>query len=169
MAPLRPHRLGPAALLALALAVPAAAAEKPVYKYRLPGGGVLYSDAMNRSAGTLEEVLTPPPQPTPQQVAAARRADAARDAALRERLAGARAGNVDAAADDVAAARHALADAQAALDHGLAPLPGERRGNVDGHSRLTPAYWRRVALLREDVERARERVELASARLQALR
>lgn len=161
-------RRAAAALCTAALALPAVAADKPVYKYRLPDGGVLYSDQLDRSTGRLEQVLTAAPAPAPQQVEAARRA-VERELASSERPKDQRADSVDAASHDVGAARRALADAQAALQRGLEPLPGERRGNVDGRSRLTEAYWARVARLRDDVERARQRLDDATARLQALR
>ncbi|HSN32649.1 MAG TPA: DUF4124 domain-containing protein, partial [Ideonella sp.] len=63
-------RRAAAALCTAALALPAVAADKPVYKYRLPDGGVLYSDQLDRSTGRLEQVLTA--APAPQQVEAAR-------------------------------------------------------------------------------------------------
>jgi len=75
----------------------------------------------------------------------------------------ARSGGVDAAYAMLVAARQALQNAQQALQSGLEPLPGERLGIVDGHTRLSPAYWARVQSLRLAVEAARDRVDRATS------
>ncbi len=60
-------------------------------------------------------------------------------------------------------AQHNLAAARQALKEGRTPLPGERRGNVNGSSRLTPAYFDRVAALEQKVAEARQQLGQAYA------
>ena len=137
----------------------AAAQSGPVYKYRLPDGRILYSDEA-RSNGELQELITPPAPQAPDAKAAPGPAPAAVEPA---------AGTLDAATRGVQAARRSLDEARAALDHGLEPRPGERIGNANGSSRLAPAYWQRIDLLRAEVARAKQRLEQANAQLQAAR
>jgi hypothetical protein len=59
-------------------------------------------------------------------------------------------------------ARQELDNAEQALQEGLTPLPGERLGVVDGHTRLSPAYWARVRGLRLAVEASRDRLDRAT-------
>jgi hypothetical protein len=153
--------------LAPALAVAAADAADKVYKYRLDDGSILYSDEAS-GPGTLEEIITAPP-PAPAQTQAAIDAARQRAQAADARQAARRSMTLDDAERDLHAAQSALAQAQAALQSGLTPLPGERLGNVDGHTRLAPAYWQRVALLRAEVDRARARVDQANAEVRQLR
>ena len=159
-------RLAPiaaAAIAAVALPLCAAAQSGPVYKYRLPDGRILYSDEA-RSSGELQQIITPPPEPQPAAEAKAEQQPAPAAAGAE-----ADAGALDAATREVQAARRSLEAAQAALDGGLEPQPGERIGNANGTSRLGPAYWDRLALLRAEVRRAQQRLEQANAQLQAAR
>jgi hypothetical protein len=55
-----------------------------------------------------------------------------------------------------------LRAAKAAQVAGKEPLPGERRGNVNGSSRLTEAYWERQNALNADVAKARKRLNRAA-------
>ena len=152
------------ALIAVTLLPLLAAAQSgPVYKYRLPDGSILYSDEA-RLNGELQEIITPPAAPR-----AAADAKSVPEPASVERAAEQRAGTLDAATREVQAARRALDEAQAALDGGLEPRPGERIGNANGTSRLAPAYWQRIDLLRAEVARAKQRLEQANAQLQAAR
>jgi hypothetical protein len=138
--------------------------EPPIYKYRLPDGSTLYSDEPS-SRGSLQEMITPPPA-----AASAPQADEpTRAQAQAEREAAERASTLDAAKQNLNTAQDELANAEAALHDGLEPLPGERLGNTNGSTRLAPAYWQRVALLRAAVEQARTRVADANAELDALR
>ena len=148
------------ALITVALLPLLAAAQSgPVYKYRLPDGRILYSDEA-RSNGELQELITPPAAPQAPDAKAAPAAPAAVEPA---------AGTLDAATREVQAARRSLDEAQAALDRGLEPQPGERIGNANGSSRLAPAYWQRIDLLRAEVARAKQRLDQANAQLQAAR
>jgi hypothetical protein len=56
-------------------------------------------------------------------------------------------------------ARQNLQKAQAALEAGKEPLPGERIGTAGGSSRLTDAYFERQKGLAVAAEAARKRVE----------
>ncbi len=55
----------------------------------------------------------------------------------------------------------ALSAADAAEVKGRVPLPGERRGNVDGDTRLTQAYFDRQERLAHDTALARDRLAAA--------
>jgi len=60
--------------------------------------------------------------------------------------------------------RQALAElqkAEAALSAGRTPLPGERRANAGGGSRLTQAYFDRLHDLELGVERSKQRLDNA--------
>ncbi len=68
----------------------------------------------------------------------------------------------------VARALDALLAAERALRHGQQPLPGERRHLVDGHSRLTSAYFERLQALQTAVDKARSELQSAYAVRDAL-
>ncbi|MCG6873751.1 MAG: hypothetical protein LJE97_01545 [Betaproteobacteria bacterium] len=151
-------------LLGLA-ATPALA--QHVYKYRMPDGTTLYTDSQSGFTdqyikGKLEETLAEP-APAPTEVDAAMRARREARAMNASDAAKAQASGADSAYGMLVAARQALQNAEQALQAGLEPLPGERLGIVDGHTRLSPAYWARVRKLREDVEAARDRVDRATS------
>jgi hypothetical protein len=64
---------------------------------------------------------------------------------------------------EVREAEEALRAAKAAQAAGKEPLPGERRGNVNGTSRLTEEYWARQNALKADVAKARKRLNALRA------
>lgn len=66
-------------------------------------------------------------------------------------------------------AQQQLATAERELEVGRTPLPGERRGNVNGHSRLTQAYFARIAALEQKVEEARQQLNEANVASRTLR
>ncbi len=70
---------------------------------------------------------------------------------------------------EIVFAQKALADAESALQKGRTPLPGERRGNVGGGSRLTGAYFQRLRQLETRVEQAKERLDRAYGARNALK
>ncbi len=66
-------------------------------------------------------------------------------------------------------AQQQLATAERELEVGRTPLPGERRGNVNGHSRLTPAYFARIDGLKQAVDAAKQQLSEANQARNALR
>lgn len=64
---------------------------------------------------------------------------------------------------DIREAEEALRAAKAAQVAGKEPLPGERRGNVNGTSRLTEEYWERQNALKADVAKASKRLNALRA------
>lgn len=155
------------ALLLMLLSVAAEPAfAQHVYKYRMPDGSMLYTDSQSGFTdqyikGKREETIAEPP-PAPEQVKAAMRARSAARVRNAEEAAKAKASGVNAAYAMVVAAREQLQQAEHALQAGLGPLPGERLGIVDGHTRLGPAYWQRIDKLRLAVMNAQDRLERAT-------
>jgi cellobiose-specific phosphotransferase system component IIA len=72
-----------------------------------------------------------------------------------------RAQALDAAVEEIKAAEQALRQAEERQKQAVEPLPGERAGNVDGRSRLTPEYLERQRVHEAEVEAARKRLEEA--------
>jgi len=70
---------------------------------------------------------------------------------------------------EIISAQKALADAESALQNGRTPLPGERRGNVGGGSRLTEAYFQRLKNLEAQVKQAKQRLDKAYEARNALK
>jgi hypothetical protein len=149
--------LGFAALPALA---------EHVYKYQMPDGTILYTDSQSGFTdqyikGKLEETLTEP-TPAPAEVEQAMRA---RHDSRKQNASDAdeaQQNGIDAAYAMMISARQQLENAEQALQEGLTPLPGERLGIVDGHTRLSNAYWTRVRGLRLAVEASRDRLDRAT-------
>jgi len=145
-------------------AVPARA--EHVYKYQMPDGTTLYTDSQSGftdqyTKGKLEETLTEP-TPAPAEVEQAMRT---RRDALRQNTsdaAEAQQNGIDTAYAMMISARQELENAEQALQEGLTPLAGERLGVVDGHTRLSNAYWARVRDLRLSVEASRDRLDRAT-------
>jgi hypothetical protein len=155
-----------ALLLILLSLVAEPAFAQQVYKYLMPDGSVLYTDVRSGFndqyiKGKLEETIPEPP-PAPEQVSAAMRARSEARARNADEAAKAAANGVDAAYAMVVAAKDQLQQAEQALQAGLTPLPGERLGIVNGHTRLSPAYWQRIDKLRLAVEDAQDRLERAT-------
>lgn len=145
-----------AMLIALApLASPASASD--IYKYRMPDGTFLYTDAV-AVKGTLKEVIVPAP-PTPPQVVLALNAKLKRDTVRANRYAEQRRMSQDAIDLEIRSAALALAEARAAMIAGIEPEGGERLGTVSGHTRLGPDYWARQRDLQESVLESRERLD----------
>jgi hypothetical protein len=138
------HRI--ACVLAIALSLPAAAAT--LYKSTMPDGRIVYGGEPAPGAKRVDTVEPPPAQTgvtaaTPQERA-------------RAQTAGAAARPSSSALDD---ARRQLQSAEAALEAGKEPLPGERQGIARGGSRLTDAYEARQQGLQSGVDAARKRVQ----------
>jgi hypothetical protein len=151
-----PARLAVAALLA---ALAGAGAAQTIYKYERPDGGVVYSDHPVKGAKLVErfELAQAPTvqRTTPQAQAPQPRSEAPVN----------RAAELDAADAEVRAAQKALEDAQARLQQGAEPQPGERIANAGGKSsRLTEDYFGRQAQLEQEVKDANQRLEQAYER-----
>jgi hypothetical protein len=71
--------------------------------------------------------------------------------------------------DDAVAAQAAWQQAEEARARGVEPLAGERVGTASGRSRLAPEYWERQSRAEEELRLARERLDEALARWNALR
>lgn len=71
--------------------------------------------------------------------------------------------------NEIRQANTELQKAEAALQAGRTPLPGERRGNKGGGSRLTQAYFDRLLDLEVRGERAKQRLDNAYDARNALR
>ncbi len=130
-----------------------------IYKYRMPDGTILYTDSQSGytdqyTRGKLAETLTEP-TPAPAEVEDAMRA--------RRETRDKNASNASAAQSTGVDAAYAMMNqARQALQAGLEPLPGERLGNVDGGTRLSPAYWTLVQGLRLSVNGAHDRLDRAT-------
>ena len=152
-----------AAVLALS-AIRAQAAE-PIYRSVGADGEVTYSYEPQPGAreSTAIEIRTL----SPEQRRAMRRLHAQEHAASAQAAALDRKWRrVD---REIIAAQTALASREKALQDGRTPLPGERRGNVGGGSRLTEAYFQRLHNLELDVEHAKHRLDRAYAARSALK
>ncbi|TMH83302.1 MAG: DUF4124 domain-containing protein [Betaproteobacteria bacterium] len=152
-------------ILVLALA-PRLTAAETVYKYRRPDGSTLYSDVPLRGAkliGRFELVPVPPP-------ARARPAMPERGAAKDpDELARRRVQDLDAADAAIKAAEQSLKEALERQQAGVEPFAGERLGNVDRRSRLTPDYFARQRSLAAEVDAARARLDEAFRQRNELR
>ncbi len=137
------------------LATAPAAHAQVLYEWREPGGTTVYSQMPPRPAdGVLLRSLKLAELPPAEQVPAARVATASgppgdRRAAWQQ------------ADARVATALARVQAAERAAREGQSPRPGERRHLVNGHSRLSRAYFDRVSAL--DARAAQARVALQSA------
>jgi hypothetical protein len=129
------------------------AAADTVYKYEGPGGKVIYSDSPVPGAkliGQFELVpapmnpdrATPAPQPPSGETSTERR--------LRV---------LDEADTRIKASARALTNAEERQQQAVEPLPGERRGNAGGRSRLTPGYFARQRAAAAAVDTARTNLD----------
>jgi Domain of unknown function (DUF4124) len=155
-----------ATLIAALLLAPASA--QTIYKYVSPGGQVTYSETPVPGARRAEE-FTPAPEVSPATLDSARTREAARDKALSE-AADQRIVSLDAARNELNVWSARLQQAEAQLQAGREPQPGERTGVVYQHrSRLNQAYWARQQKNEAAVAEAEAHVQHAQAMIQALR
>lgn len=129
-----------------------------IYEWREPDGTLTYGQAPPAGAPvvTVRE-LHLPAEPPPRRAAALRVQAAAQPTASADAKA---LGLADA---NVSASPTRLNRAERALRTGQQPRPGERRHLVNGHSRLTQAYFDRIAGLEAAVTKAREELQAAYA------
>ncbi|HEY4375384.1 MAG TPA: DUF4124 domain-containing protein [Burkholderiales bacterium] len=146
--------------LGLALGLLAAGTQAAtIYKYRGADGQIAYSTTRPQGVAVIEEMDSKALADDPRTQYHARDAigsapapTAAADAHL-ERIARADA--------SIERAQQNLKNAQAALEAGREPQPGERNGTASGFSRLTPAYEERVAALEQAVDVAQRQLDEA--------
>jgi len=133
-----------------------------VYKNVMPDGSVVYSDKPMKGAGKSSAMDVPPPPTEADKAKAAKRAqeDQRERDALNQRLEERRT-KLNEADERVTRARQSLASAEAALQQGQTPLPGEMKGNVGPNARPSEAYRERIANLERNVETAKK--ELSDA------
>lgn len=146
-----------------------------VYRHSMPDGRVVYSDKIIPS-GTVEETITIAPRIEGNEWAAGsgkrrdippqvnntpvNRVPSIPDPDRRR--------NQPELQSDVIKAEMLLEDAKKQKEEGVEPLAGERTGTVSGNSRLNEQYWERQEALQQQVEKAREMLENARAKLSAL-
>lgn len=146
--------------LALALGLLAAGAQAAtIYKYRGADGQIVYSTTRPAGAAVIEEMDSKTLADDPRTQYHARAAIGGAPAASAQ--ADAHLQRIAQADANVEQARQNLKNAQAALEAGREPLPGERAGTVSGFSRLTPAYEDRVAALEQSVALAQQQLDEA--------
>ncbi|HEY4999744.1 MAG TPA: DUF4124 domain-containing protein [Usitatibacter sp.] len=151
-----------AALSAAALGwVSPAVASEMIYKSVAGDGSVTYSQVP--AAGARQATSIDVETLTPAQRRAAlllRSREEKADQALADSLA-----RLDGpwrrADKEIHDANEALTHAEAALQAGRMPRTGERLGNVGGGTRLTEAYFRRLAELDDRVRMAKEQLDRA--------
>ena len=137
-------------VILLAAAIPAAA--ETVYKYQRPDGKVVYSDSPVEGARLIGQFDLVPAPVSPK---AASRPDATGG------LAEQREAVLDIADARIKAADRALIAAEERQQQAMEPLPGERRGNVDGRTRLTQDYFARQREAAAAVNAARADLDAA--------
>lgn len=144
---------------AVAVLMAGAAQADTIYKYRGSDGEIVYSNSRPKGVEILGEMDSKALSADQQTIYSSRAAmaqaqgtGAQADAHL-QRLAEADA--------SVLRAQQNLRAAQAALQNGREPLPGERIGTADGYSRLNQAYEARVGGLERAVELAQQQLDQA--------
>lgn len=149
----------------LAMSTAGAVAAEVIYRSVAPDGEVTYSyepEPGARETTTIEiRTLSPEQRRAAQRLRAEEQAASAQAAALERQWR-----RVD---REIIASQQALAKAEKALQDGRTPLPGERKGNVGGGSRLTERYFQRLRGLEARVEQAKRRLDRAYAARNALK
>jgi hypothetical protein len=153
------------AFLATALLVPQSAGAGEILKLEDRHGRVVYSDRRLPQTREVERLPL-----TARQDAVQRPNLALREQAFDVRERGRdRSAALDQAWREIRTAGAALEVATQRLEAGREPHPGERIGNVGPTSRLTPAYFARIAALESEVAAARNRVDRAWTSLHGAR
>ena len=138
----------------LALSGPGLA--QTIYKYERPDGSFLYSDKPVKGAKLVERFTVAQAQ---------QQARPPREEPLSEVPSANPPSELDAADAEVRAAQKAVEDAEARMQQGAEPQPGERRGNVGGKtSRLTEDYIARQQQLEQELNAANQRLAQAYQR-----
>ena len=142
-------------LAALILAIFASSAgAQTVYKSIMPDGKIIYGEKPAAGAKKVETMETPPAK-TGMTVITPEEQSRAAEGKARPVAPAVPPGRTPEAQD----AYVALKNAEAALQAGREPLPGERQGTAGGGTRLTEAYFARQKSLEDAVAAARKRVD----------
>ena len=140
-------------VLVLLLAASGASAQT-MYKSTMPDGKVIYGEKPAPGAQRVETIASPPPKSGITIVTPADKTQVDKRIQQRSTIENAKQHELD-------EARRQLQQAEAALEAGKEPLPGERIGTAGGASRLTDAYWDRQKKLEQAVDSARARLDKA--------
>jgi len=140
-----------------------------IFKSLTVDGTVEYSDAPPKGNKPLGRIEAPTPTPDQRRDAGSARETPQGAKAAAPDTAAEREAKLNAADAAVRSAQDELRAAEDALEKGREPLPGERRGTVSGHSRLSENYFNRLTQLETAVAAAKKRLEDAySARRDAM-
>ncbi len=145
------------------------AAAETLYKSTDRNGRVTYGDKPAPGAAKVDRLEVIRVAPEDDARAAAERERIEREAEVVRERERRREAARDRAQAEVVAALAALKAAQERREAGTEPLPGERRGNLRGGSRLDDAYFQRQRELDQAVRDAQLRLERAYARSNDLR
>jgi hypothetical protein len=126
-----------------------------IYRSTMPDGRVIFGDKPASGAERVE-TIDPSSRPVNAVPLGSRNEEASQQLELRRQQRAAH-------QTEIREAEEALRAAKAAQVAGKEPLPGERRGNVNGSSRLTEEYWERQKALKADVAKARKRLNALRA------
>jgi hypothetical protein len=153
-------------VLATALLLPLPAAAGEILKLQDNRGSVVYSDRRLPQTVEVDRLPRAAPPSDGSQVRTLALREQSQDVRERGRE---RSAALDRAWREIRAAGAAFEVATQRLESGREPRPGERLGNVGPTSRLTPAYFARVAALEFAVVDARSRVDRAWSSLREVR
>jgi hypothetical protein len=126
-----------------------------MYRSTMPDGRVIFGDKPAPGAERVE-TINPSSRPANTAPPASGNEEASQQLELQRQQRAAH-------QRDIREAEEALRAAKAAQAAGKEPLPGERRGNANGTSRLTEEYWARQNALKADVAKARKRLNALRA------
>jgi hypothetical protein len=148
------------ALLALALlASPFAAQGRTIYKYMGANGTIEYSTEKPKDRPVIAELDSQALADDQRNIVRSGITSPSSQSLVAS--ADARVKRQNEASANVQRAEQNLKDAQAALEAGREPLPGERTGTVSGFTRLNEAYAVRVGALERSVDLARAQLDEA--------
>jgi hypothetical protein len=130
-----------------------------IYRSTMPDGRVIFGDKP-ASGAVRAEAIEPTANTAP---LSSKNEEAAQQNELRRQQLELQRQQRAAHQREIREAEEALRAAKAAQVAGKEPLPGERRGNANGTSRLTEEYWKRQNALKADVAKASKRLNALRA------
>jgi hypothetical protein len=136
------------------LSIATSAYAQAMYKSTMPDGRTVYGEKPEPGAKRVDKVEAPPPKTGTTVLTPAEKQKL--DQRIQKRTA-----TDEAQKRELENAYAELKKAEAALEAGKEPLPGERQGTAGGFSRLTDDYWMRQKGLEAAVAAARKRVDQA--------